>query len=834
MYKKAKMASAIRGALMLMLPLAASSARPADAIEEIVVVGITPGATASQSLNRVPHAVQTVSADDLADAATLDVSDYLNSRLASVSINSAQNNPLQTDVQYRGFTASPLLGLPQGLAVYQNGVRINEPLGDAVNWDIVPESAVYQMDLMGGSNPVFGLNTLGGALVLTMKTGFNFTGNQAEATTGSWGRTTATVESGANDGTWGYYANYSLFDEEGWRDLSNSDARNFYGVVSWRDGVRSALDLAVQKGDSELIGNGALPIGMAALDRSLIFTAPDITENDVTMLDFSGKHRLSRTLTFSGNVFRRENKTSSFNGDGSELELCNFAGGAQALFEEDDELEDRLDGDLDIELDEICEGEADHITSFADLEALIAGAAAAAGRDGDLYEPDDISGDLSGTGMLSDEAINNISHRRQRSTGFGGQIELTEDLLGRSNQLIGGYSWFRGESNFRAVTELAGLDPVTRSTQGLGTGTFIDDAATDIRTETETRSIYISNTLDLNSQLALTLSGRYNDTDVTLRDRSGARRELNGDHSFARFNPAVGLTWNPDDELTVFGSYSESNRVPTPIELACNEGVFEVARQYAIEDGEDPDDIDFECRLPNAFLADPPLDDVVTRSFEAGMRMTLGSVRYSLGWFTATNEDDILFQTTGRSTGLFANVDETQRWGIEFGLVGSIGAVDWYASYSYLQATFEDAFDVLSPNHPQANADGELAVQSGDRIPGLPENIVKIGGDWHVMENTLVGVEVVHNTNQVMRGDESNELDTVDAYTLVNLRGSHTFAERFTAFARVTNLFDVNYENFGLVGDDPGEIVGGLADNRPYFLGVGAPRAAWIGLKARF
>lgn len=828
------MASAVRGALLLMLPLAASTVRAADAIDEIVVVGITPGAAASQSLDKVPHAVQTALAEDLADAATLDVSDYLNSRLASVSINSAQNNPLQADVQYRGFTASPLLGLPQGLAVYQNGVRINEPLGDAVNWDLVPESAVHQMDLIGGANPLFGLNTLGGALALTMKNGFNFADNQAEVSAGSWGRTTATVESGANNGTWGYYANYSHFDEEGWRDLSDSDARSFYGAVSWRDGNRSALDLAVQEGDSQLIGNGALPIGMVAIDRSSIFTAPDITENDVTMVDLNGRHRVTSTLAFSGNLFNRENRTYSFNGDGSEFELCNFAGGAQALLEEDDDLEDRLENDLAIELDDICDGEDDGITSFADLEELIEEAADAAGLDDDLYEPEDISGELSGTGILSDEAINNISRRRQRSTGFGGQFEWTEALFGRSNQLIGGYSWFRGQSAFNAVTELAGLDPVTRSTQNLGTGSFIDDAATDIRTETETYSIYFSNTLDLNDQLALTLSGRYNDTDVTLRDRSGQRRELNGDHSFSRFNPAIGLTWNPDDELTMFGSYSESNRVPTPIELACNEGVFEVARQFAIEDGEDPDDIDFECRLPNAFLADPPLDDVVTRSFEGGMRMALGGVRYELGWFAATNEDDILFQTTGRSTGLFANVDETQRWGLEFSFSGSAGPLEWYASFSHIEATFEDDFDVLSPNHPAANADGELSVQAGDRIPGIPENIIKVGGDWRIVQNALVGVEVIHNSNQVMRGDESNQLDTVDAYTLVNLRGSYTFAERFTAFARVTNVFDEDYENFGLLGENPDEIVGGLADNRPYFLGVGAPRAAWLGLKARF
>ncbi len=834
MHKQARLTHAIRCALVLLVPVAPVLTRAAEPIEEIVVVGITPGATAQQALVKVPYAVQSTLAADLDNARTLDLSDYMNARLANVSINSAQNNPLQADVQYRGFTASPLLGLPQGVAVYQNGVRVNEPLGDAVNWDLLPESAVYRMDLIGGSNPVFGLNTLGGALALTMKNGFNFEGNDVEVTGGSWGRRTATLESGGNNGTWGYYVNYSHFDEDGWRDLSESDSRNFYAALGWRDGERAALDFSVQKGDSDLIGNGALPIGMLATGRSAVFTAPDVTENDLEAFDFSGSYQFSDTLALSGNVFRRENDTDSFNGDASEFELCNFAGGAQALFEEDDDLEDRLEDDLDVELDDICDGEEDDIRSFADLADLIEEAAEEAGFDEDDYELENLTDDLSGSGVLSDEAINNISGRRQESSGFGGQFVLTEDLFGRGNQFIGGYTWFRGRSTFTSVTELADLDPVTRSTQGLGTGTFVDEAATDIRTETETRSVYFSNTVDLNAELALTVSGRYNDTEVTLRDRSGARPELNGDHDFSRFNPAVGLTWNPDADMTLYASYSESNRVPTPIELACNEGVFELAREYAIEEGEDPDDIDFECRLPNAFLADPPLDDVVTRSVEAGMRLDLGDMRYTLGLFNAVNEDDIIFQTTGRATGLFANVDETRRWGIETSLTGSLGLMDWYASYSFVQATFEDNFNVLSPNHPAANADGELAVEAGDRIPGIPKDMLKLGADFHLTEALTLGAEVLYNADQVIRGDEANRLGRIGGYTLVNLRGAYAFAQRFTVFARVTNLLDEDYENFGLLGEDPREVLPGLADARPLFLGVGAPRAAWLGVKAHF
>ena len=89
----------------------------------------------------------------------------------SVDINEAQGNPSQTDINYRGFTASPLLGTPQGLSVFLDGVRINEPFGDVVNWDLIPQAAISTIQLIPGSNPTFGLNTLGGAIAVTTKNG---------------------------------------------------------------------------------------------------------------------------------------------------------------------------------------------------------------------------------------------------------------------------------------------------------------------------------------------------------------------------------------------------------------------------------------------------------------------------------------------------------------------------------------------------------------------------------------------------------------------------------------------------------------------------------------
>jgi iron complex outermembrane receptor protein len=292
------------------------------------------------------------------------------------------------------------------------------------------------------------------------------------------------------------------------------------------------------------------------------------------------------------------------------------------------------------------------------------------------------------------------------------------------------------------------------------------------------------------------------------------------------------MTFDATENMNLYASYSESNRVPTPIELACNEYVFEVAQEFAIAAGEDPDEIEFECRLPNAFLADPPLDDVVTKSVELGMRGETAFMDYQVGLFHATNQDDILFQTTGRATGLFANVDKTRRWGLESAFSGTIEQFDWYASLSVIEATFEDDFDVLSPNHPNADDEGVVMVSRGDHIPGIPESLLKLGGDYR-FGNFSVGAEAIYNAAQYLRGDESNDLDKVDGYMLLNLRALYSLGDNFSVFARVTNALGKDYENFGLLGEDPSEVIDGI-DDTPIFLGVGAPRAAWVGLRYRF
>ena len=808
--------------------LLASAALGQDA-QEILVVGVVP-AGAGVELSKVPYPVQTADARAIANDAATSVADFLRGGFTSVTLNDAQNNPLQPDLQYRGFTVSPLLGLAQGISVYQNGVRINEPLGDTVNWDLLPQSAIADITLTGGATPLFGLNSLGGSMVVNMKDGFGQEGGRAELSLGSFGRGRASFEFGGNKGGFGYYLNLDDFREDGWRDHSGSDARNVYGSLGWR-GERGEFDLNFQHGESELTGNGSSPVELLALSREAIFTGPDITAHDMDALSLDFSRGVSENASFSGTVFHRRNNTHSFNGDGSEFAVCEFSEHGETLIDGlgEDELEEfGLDGG------DICAGQ------FADEDALedFLNRTAAMFGEKEAFHLESFAGDaLSGSGLLSDQAINNLSDREQQTRGADFQWTANAVLFGYRSRIILGAAWRRGESDFDSVVELAGIDPHSRLTTGLGTGTFVDEEATLIRTETESSSIYFSSTTDLAESLALTVSARANSTDVDLRDLSGERPELNGKHRYSRINPAIGLSWQAAEPLSLYASVGESNRAPTPIELSCNEYVYDLAVEYAIADGEDAADVEFECRLPNAFLADPPLEDVVARNFEFGVRGLIGgNTRYGFNVFRTDNRNDILFQTTGRATGLFANVDRTRREGLEGNLAGEFAGLDWFAAYSYLSATFEHDFQALSPNHDFADEEGEIAVLAGDSIPGIPARQIKFGADYAFDDRLTLSLDLIASSGQYLRGDESNQLDEIDAYTLVNFGARYRLSDSLLVYAQIHNLFDSGYETFGLLGEEPGEIEVPLIEDfeTPIFLGAAPPRAGFLGLRYRF
>jgi iron complex outermembrane recepter protein len=731
-------------------------------IETVEVIGTTP-LGAGIDADQIASNVQTVDAEEIREQRALDLADFMKRNLASVFVNEAQNNPLQPDVQYRGFVGSPLLGLPQGLAVYQDGVRINEPFGDTVNWALIPDSAIDTVYLMPGSNPLFGLNALGGAISIETKDGFSHPGTSAEAYGGSFGRIGVEAETGgAIDDRLSYFVTGSYLEEDGWRDFSPTEAVQLFGNLGWQT-ERSVLGVSLTYAETDLVGNGAAPVELLEIDRKAIFTRPDRTENELTLLNFSGTRSMSDTLQLNGNVYVRNSDIETYNGDDSDFEEC-----------------DELPGF-------ICEEEGDE-------EELI-------------FDP---SGQAIPASDSVEGATINRTRTEQEGQGFGLQAIWTGDLGGRENRLVIGLAYDESDIAFAASTELGALDATRRA---VPSGVFVGESFTRMNAATSNTGLYLTNTFALADEVALTLSGRFNETKVTLRDQLGTA--LDGDHEFDRFNPAAGITVGITDDLSFYAGYSESNRAPSPVELTC-------------ADEDDP------CRLPNAFLADPPLEQVVADTIEAGLRGRLDRARWHAGIFRTTNDDDILFISAGALTneGFFDNVGRTRRDGIELNAEGEAGdRISWFANYTYLDATFRESLAVPSPNNPAA-VDGEVRVAAGDRLPLIPTQLLKTGMRIALGSKLTIGGDLYASSSFHMRGDEGNQVDKVGSHAVLNVRGEYVLGEHVRVFANISNLLDTQYETFGLFGE-PDEVLGdAFQDGR--FFSPGAPRAAWLGIRVAF
>jgi len=313
----------------------AESVQPQRQMKDMNVIAITPLHGVGLDKDSLPYPVQVANSDDIASSQSLDISDYMARNLGSVHINQAQNNPLQPDLQYRGFTASPLLGNSQGLSVYMDGVRINEPFGDAVNWDIIPQSAIAGINLIAGSNPLFGLNTLGGALSIQTKNGFTHPGHSVQAYGGSFNRRATEFESGGRDENTSYFVTGNWFKENGWRDRSESDAKQLFSRFGWRSD-NNELELTLAAADTDLNGNGSSPLELLKQDRKEVFTHPDNTQNELRMAALSASHWLSDTTQFSSNVYIRKNDRDTFNGDGSDYDVIDSIVGGAGLNEDSD------------------------------------------------------------------------------------------------------------------------------------------------------------------------------------------------------------------------------------------------------------------------------------------------------------------------------------------------------------------------------------------------------------------------------------------------------------------------------------------------------------------
>ncbi len=769
--------------------------------DKVEVVSTTPLQGIGLPLEQVPANVQVVKSKELTQQKSLSIADYINQNLTGVSVNDTQNNPYQPDVNFHGYTASPLLGTPQGLSIFVDGVRVNEPFGDVVNWDLIPTNSIRTISLIPGSNPLFGLNTLGGALSVQTKSGRTDPGGAIEAYTGSFGRKAGSAEFGgvSKDGSVDYFVSANVFSEDGWRDASPSDVGQVFAKLGWENETTS-LNLSFTGADNKLVGNGLAPEEfLRDLGRDSILTRPDRTENKLSFVNLNWSHFFNDDTQLSGNTYYRLGRTSTLNGDGND------------------------DFDSDADGDDIPDVDLDNDGEVSELELQNALAKCVADADEDEAE------------STCSGAINRTKSKRT-GYGFNAQLTFGQDLMGMKNQFITGFGYDYGRTNFQQSTEFG----LVNSSRGInGIGVFGDEAEVDLKGVSKTWSVFATDTLSLNSMWHVTMSARYNHTKVENDDRINPIPDpdpannisLTSNQSYNRINPAIGLNFTPSKDLTAYASYNEGSRAPTAIELGC-------------ANPSQP------CRLPNAFAGDPPLDQVVAKTFEGGLRGSLSQdVQWSFAAYRAQNYDDIQFiNADSNGSGFFDNVGKTRRLGLDAAISGVINQFSWSLGYSYVKATYESDFLIANEVNSAAidtNDDGEedsIQVSKGDRITGIPKHQLKLRVAYEITPSWTVGSNVFAFSDQYVRGNENNAHEgnggKVGGYAVVNLDTRYNFGSSgWQLFAKANNIFDREYSNGGLLGEhrfdsSTGQFNGNEVNTT--LLAPGAPRAGWIGLRYEF
>ena len=798
----------------------------------VTVVGTTALPGVDLLLGEAPAPIQTADQLEIERSGALDLSDFLNRRLNGVYLNEVQGNPFQADLNYRGYTASPLLGTPQGLSIYMDGVRLNQPFGDVVSWDLIPRIAIAEVTLMPGSNPLFGLNTLGGALSIQTKDGHSQPGTTLQLSGGSFARKAAEFEhGGSNSKGLSWYLASSLFFEDGWRDDSPSNVRQFFGKLGWQHAT-TYIGIGLSFANNALTGNGLQEKRFLDRNYSSVYTKPDITGNRSPFVNLTARHSPNNRLTFFGNGYYRYIRTNALNGDINDNSLD------QAVYQ----------------------------PGAAERAALAAGGYTGFPTSGETAANTPFpSWRCIAQALLRDEpaekcnGLINRSKTKQHNYGFSGQATLFGSPGGRRNQLTIGAAYDRSKVDFAQSAQLGFLNP-DRSVTGVNsfadevTGGDEDrvpfDTRVDLNGRIHTGSLFATDTLSI-GVWNLTLSGRYNRTHVDNDDRispiSGPG-SLTSRNVFDRFNPAAGFTFRTISAVNAYFGYSEGNRAPSSIELGC-------------ADPQQP------CKLPNAMTGDPPLEQVVTRTLEAGLRGggPESKVNWSAGWFRADNRNDILFVASAQSGfGYFKNFGRTLRQGVEAQLNGRIWRATLGGGYTYLDATFQSPEEVNGAGN-SANekaqdgvkgVDGVIEINPGNQIPLSPKHMLKTYADIQFTQKFLLDAGMVAVSRSFARGNENNlhEPDgqyylgsgKSSGYAVLNLGARYQVHRSLQLFVQMNNLLDRRYYSASQLGatgfTDAGAFaarplpaIGGVFPVRQAtFYAPGAPRGAWAGLRLKF
>lgn len=779
-------------------------------LDQVEVVGTTPLKGIGLPLFKIPANIQVANPTAINNQTGVSIADYMNNNMQGVTVTELGGNPWQPEINFRGYSSSPLLGNPQGLSTYVDGVRVNEPFGDVTSWDKIPNFAIGSMQVVPGSNPLYGLNTLGGAITVQTKSGRDNQGAAVEYEAGSWGRQRALIEYGgvSKDGSVDYMLGYQHTTENGWRNFSPSHVNQLFGKTGWQNET-TKLELTYLGSDNKLVGNGLTPEFLLRGDRDQIHTRPDATNNYSHMLALNGSHWLSSDVMLSGNVYYKKSNRGTVNGDGYEGSFT----------------DDGLGGSF--------------LTGYPGITC---------------------------TNPANDcEVIGSVFNRTrtsQDSYGATAQATFNQDVMGKENQFVFGagydYSLIRFKQNERVnlssvsesivdadITGTAGSDVVfdpTRAPITDGTGALGQRQTVGLTGKQYTARLFATDTLSLNEFWHVNAGASWNFTRIdntdTFRGPVTATNpnSLTARDSYTRLNPTVGLTYTPTKALTVYTSYSESSRAPTAIELGCSNPAA-------------------PCLLPAALADDPPLNQVVAKTYEFGGRGQLtDAISWNAGVYQAVNHDDIQFTAANTQTGAgyFKNVGRTKRQGVDLGLNGVIERFKWNATYSFVHATYDTDVDFVNGSNSSGDADGIYTARSGDRIPVIPQHQLKLRGQYAVSPSWNVGTNLIGYTDQFVLGNENNSHQAnaancnagadcaigngkISGYFIVNLDTQYNFNNGWKMFAKATNIFDKEYNLSGRLAESLFDASGAFGnESKVRSLLPGAPRAAWIGFRYEF
>ena len=754
---------------------ASRAARP-----RVFIYPTTPLAGAGIDPDKVSASVNVVDANQIKQTGSLNVTDALRQYVPGVSINEVSGNPFQPNVEFRGFVGSPVSGTPQGLAVYQNGVRINEAFGDTVNWDLIPTAAIKSVNLVT-NNPAFGLNALGGAVVVEMKDGFNYHGAEIDTMGGSFGRVQSSVQWGKQVDNFSTYVALEGLHDDGFRNFSASNIRRFYGDVGAKND-QSEFHLNIGAAQNDFGATATVPVELLQQYWGATYTTPQTSNNQVGYVNLTGKVEVTPTWTVEGTAHMRVFDQNTRDGNPTGAQPC------------------AADATL------LCYGD---------------GSTPANGLNGNqLSNPFDPS------------AVLGENDRTTTHTTTGGvslQATNTDQLFGHGNHFVVGASFDSSVTNFTASAELGTIGPnyvVGPSGIFLGqSGDPVSIGPVSLRTTNQYTGLYALDTFDVTKAFAITAGGRFNVANISLQDQlpEVPGTSLNGNDTYTRLNPIIGGTYKITSSLTAYAGYSEANRAPTPLELGCADPAH-------------------PCVIAAFLVSDPPLKQVVSHTVEAGLRGTqdlnIGTLGWKLGVYRADNTDDILAipSPVVQGFGYFQNVGSTRRQGIEAEVNLKSNRLQFNASYTLVDARFLDALQVGS-NSPFADANGNVQILPGNQIPAVPRNRVKAGVDYAITDAFKVGGDALYFSSQYFVGDESNQAPKLPGYSVFNLHTSYQITKTVQVYARADNIFDNRYATYGTffdTGSVPNFGNGGAAFTDPRSLSPARPRAFYTGMKITF